>query len=294
MHEHGHNRSYQGMKIAFFLNLFFTIIEIAGGFYTNSISIISDAVHDMGDTLSLGAALLLEIISTAGRDNRSTYGYKRFSLLGALFTSIVLLAGSVYIFYEAIPRLARPEPVQSVGMMVLAVTGVVINFTAFMQLQGGKKISENLVMLHLLEDVLGWGAVLVVSILIHFNSGLIILDPILSVLITIYIISRIFPNLKNTLKVFMQFMPEGQDLQEIVKLVEGSSGHIRNVHDVHLWTLDGSYMIFSAHVVLDGNPDLVLVESIKSGIRARLRERGIEHVTLEVEHGNENAAGCDL
>jgi cobalt-zinc-cadmium efflux system protein len=169
--------SVSNIKVAFFLNLGFTIIEIIGGLWTNSIAIISDALHDLGDSFSLGLSWFLERYSRKKKDEKYSYGYRRYSLFAALINSLILIAGSIFILYKAIPRLINPEELNAKGMLIFAVTGIIINGIAVLQVRRGKSLNERIVSLHLFEDVLGWAAVFVISIVIIFKS-IPILDPI--------------------------------------------------------------------------------------------------------------------
>ena len=178
-HEHEHHHATDSIKVAFWLNLFFTIIEIVGGFYTNSIAIISDALHDLGDSFALGLAWYFQKLSQRGRDRKFSYGYGRFSTLAAMINSGLLLAGSIYVISVAIPRLIHPQETYATGMIWLAVVGLLVNGIAAYRLSSGSSLNERAARLHLLEDVLGWAAVLVGAVIIKL-TGWTILDPILS------------------------------------------------------------------------------------------------------------------
>lgn len=171
-HDHSHAHDGAGnLKVAFLLNLGFTIIEIAGGFWTNSIAILTDAVHDSGDCISLGFAWYLQKISSRERTSTYTYGYRRFSVLGALITGLVLLAGLTFILWNAVKRLISPEEVLAPGMIALAVIGVVMNGAAVLRVRKGESLSEKVVSWHLLEDTLGWIAVLIGALIMTFRTG---------------------------------------------------------------------------------------------------------------------------
>ena len=163
-HNHSHDHSGKNLKVAFFLNLTFTILEFIGGIYVNSIAIISDAVHDLGDSLSLGTSWYLDSKSKKNANSKYSYGYRRFSLLGALINSVVLIAGSVYVIYEAVGRILEPEHSDAQGMVIFAIIGVLVNGYAAYKLSSGKSMNEKVVSWHLMEDVLGWVAVLIVAI----------------------------------------------------------------------------------------------------------------------------------
>ena len=203
-HHHHHNQSGKNLKIAFFLNLGFTILEFFGGIYVNSVAIMSDAVHDLGDSLSLGTAWYLDKKSHKEADDKYSFGYKRFSLLGALINSIVLIGGSIYVISEAIGRLFEPQPSDAQGMIVFAIIGVLVNGYAAWKLSSGNSLNEKTVSWHLMEDVLGWVAVLIVAIVLNFTDNQ-YLDPALSILITLYILYNVVLRLKETLYIFLVY-----------------------------------------------------------------------------------------
>src|SRR5690554_4219615 len=207
-HSHiGHSHSYKNIGFAFLLNLLFSIIEFVGGIITNSIAIMSDAVHDLGDAVSLGVSWGLEKYSKKSPDKKYTYGYARFSLLAAFINSIVLIIGSAFILYSAIPRLFNPEEVNPSGMIVFAILGIIINGAAVIAVSRGESLNEKTVSWHLLEDVLGWVVVLITSVVLVFVY-IPILDAILSILITLYIIYKVFINLRAVFKVFLEAAPD--------------------------------------------------------------------------------------
>jgi cobalt-zinc-cadmium efflux system protein len=291
-HAHTHASISSNLRTAFILNLLFTVVEIVGGLLTNSIAILSDAVHDFGDSVTIVVSWRLEKLSEKGRTDRLTFGYKRYSLLGALVSAVVLLFGSVFILSRAIPRLFSPEQVEPRGMLAIAILGVIINTIAVLRLKGRRKLNERVIFLHLLEDVLGWVGILVISIILLFVNAP-ILDPILSIVITVYILSKLFPILKSSLRIFLQYAPEGIDGLEIknalleIRLVE-------DVHDVHLWSLDGSYTVFSAHVTVSENLQVTDLEELKKRIKNALRGLGVQHSTIEFEPSGELCEHCDL
>lgn len=291
-HHHGHDHNHHdvsNIKTAFFLNLGFTIVEFIGGFYVNSVAIISDAIHDLGDCLSLGISWYFQKISHKGRTPTFSYGYKRFSVLSAILNSVVLLIGSAFILMETIPRLLAPEQPETTGMMILAVLGVIVNGAAVLKTRKGKTANEKVVSLHLLEDVLGWVAVLIGSIVMNFFD-VPILDPLLSLLIAGYILVNVFRNLKNSAKIILQSIPPDVNtsaLEEELKQIH----HVAKVHDMHTWTMDGDYHVMTVHLVLDQDVDLDTGAIIKSKAREILKAGEIDHVTIELESPKEH---CDL
>lgn len=291
-HHHDHSHDTGNIKVAFFLNLFFTIIEIIGGVLTNSVAILSDAVHDLGDSLSLGLAWYFQNYSKKKRSPSFSYGYGRFSLLGAIINSIVLVVGSIFIFIEAIPRLIEPQQPETQGMMLLAVLGVVFNGAAVLRLKKGTSVNERVVSLHLLEDVLGWVAVLIGSIIMHYFD-IPIIDPILSLGIALFILMNVYKNLKETIQIVMQGVPGNTDVKDVEDRLLSFS-EIVAVHDIHIWSMDGEYTIMTAHIVVQDKDSLVAFEPLKQKIREDLKELHIEHVTLEFEVVGENCGVTDL
>ena len=289
MGHHHHNHSAKNIKAAFFLNLLFTIIEIIGGIYTNSMAILSDALHDLGDSISLGLSWFLEKYSLKKRDQVYTYGYRRFSLLSAFINSMVLIIGSIFILYEAIPRLSQtPEP-DAEGMFYLSILGILFNGFAAFKLSHGHSMNERVARLHLLEDILGWVGVLIISIIMQFRS-IPILDPLFSIAFTLFILYRVIRNLNKTIRIFLQAKPDEVDLKKLEKDILNIE-NILSFHDLHLWSMDGEYYVITIHLVIPddlGNDELL---KLKKEIRSLLRECKIEHATLEVERESEH---CEL
>ena len=279
----------KNLKIAFFLNLVFTIIEVIGGFLTNSVAILSDALHDLGDSLSLGAAWYFENLSKKGRSKNFTYGYRRFSLLGALINAVVLIIGCIFILREAIPRIINPEAVHVKGMIILAVLGVIINGAAVLRLKNGTSLNEKVISLHLLEDVLGWIAVLIGAVLIYFYD-IPIIDPILSFLIAGFILFNVYKNLRSVVSIIMQSIPANVETKNITDYLASVEG-IEDFHDLHIWTMDGEYHILTVHLVTTDDFNKHDSSFLKAKIRRDLHHLGIEHATIEFENSNED---CEL
>ena len=288
-HSHSHRSASGNISLAFFLNLIFAFIELAGGLFTNSVAILSDALHDFGDSLSLGVAWYLQKLSKKGRDKEYTYGYKRFSLLGALFISTVLLVGSFFVIKECAERFMNPQVPNAQGMFFLAIFGILINGFAALRLTRGGSISERAVSLHMLEDVFGWVAVLVVSIVMMFVD-LPVLDPALSIGISIWVLYNVYKNLRETFRVFLQQAPQdvniGQ-LQQSLLAIEG----ISSIHDIHLWSLDGESNVMTLHVVIKEDLSVADSHALKSRVRILLNEKKIAHATIEIESIGEE---CEL
>ncbi|MHA6247530.1 cation diffusion facilitator family transporter [Pontibacter sp. CAU 1760] len=277
-HQHG---AGDNIKVAFFLNLGFTILEIIGGLWINSVAILSDALHDLGDSLSLGLAWYFEKVAKRGRDQHYTFGYKRFSLLGAVINSVVLLVGSIIILSEAIPRTLHPEQVNATGMIGFAILGIVVNGAAVLRLKKGASINERVVKLHLMEDVLGWVAVLVGGIVLYFFD-IPIIDPLLSVAITGYVLFNVVRNLRQSMAIMLQGTPHNLSPEDIeTRLVQ--LPHIQSVHDLHIWTMDGTYNVLTLHAVVTPQLGLQQTEEVKKRLRQAMAEIDIQHVTVEIE-----------
>ncbi|MDD4968617.1 MAG: cation diffusion facilitator family transporter [Paludibacter sp.] len=292
-HDH-HHGEVKNIKTAFFLNLFFTLLEITGGFFTNSMAILSDAVHDLGDCLSLGLAWYFQKVSRKGSDSFYSYGYKRFSLLGAIINSIVLTVGSIFILTEAIPRIFHPEKTQALGMFLLAIVGVFVNGLAFFRLKKGSSLNEKVVSLHFLEDVLGWLAILIGSIIMYFFNVPFI-DPVLSVGIAFFILFNVYKNIKQTLHIILQGIPADINIDELTENLQQFKG-IEDIHDLHVWSVDGNYNILTVHVVMNKSIEIEKIAELKSLIRNTLKQKGIQHATIEFETTDERCdfeKGCD-
>jgi cobalt-zinc-cadmium efflux system protein len=269
----------------------FTLLEIVGGLWTNSLAILSDAVHDLGDSISLGLAWFLERYAGREGDWRYSYGYRRFSLLGALVNAIILVGGSLLVVWRAIPRLLNPEPTNAGGMVLFAILGVLVNGLAVLRLRGNKSLNARVVAWHLLEDVLGWLAVLVVAVVLLFTD-LYILDPLLSLLIALYVLYNAVKNLWETLALFLQGTPRGLALDKIESELAGVDG-VNSTHHTHLWSLDGEHHVLSTHLVVDENATKADLQRIKGDARQALRPFELSHITIEIENGEGDCAMRD-
>jgi cobalt-zinc-cadmium efflux system protein len=293
MHTHNHSEDDSSRRIGlvFFLNLGFTVIEFIGGWLTNSTAIMADAVHDLGDSLSIGSAWLLNKLGRKDPSDDFTYGYRRFSLFGALVNGLVLLAGSVWVLSEAIPRLVDPVMPITEGMLILALFGVIVNGFAAWRLMGGKSLNERVLNWHLMEDVLGWLTVLIVATIMQFVAWP-ILDPLLSIGFTLFILVNVVRNLWATGKLFFQAVPDGQLRQTIESALLRIPG-IQAIHHLHLWSLDGEHHVLTAHVVVDepDNSDYHL--QLKAEIAEVLAQFELAHTTIEIELSRENCRDED-
>ncbi len=277
-HDHG---SESNLKVAFFLNLGFTLLEIVGGLWTNSIAILTDALHDAGDTASLGLAWYFERLSEKGRTPKHTYGYKRYRLLGGLVTGLVLIAGLGFILWKAFARLMDPEPVNAPGMMALAVVGIAVNGYAVIRTRKGSSLTEKVVSWHLLEDTLGWGAVLIGAGAMAVWD-LPIIDPILSIVISLFVLWNVGRNLKNVAKVFLQTTPQSFDLTAFEAAVTDLP-LVREIHHAHVWSLDGESHVLTAHIVMDTSSTRAQIRETKERVGRLVDDEDFAHITIEVE-----------
>ncbi len=289
-HNHGHGHSLHhhhhgdsaNLRTAFFLNLGFTVIEIIGAYFTNSVAILSDALHDFGDSIALGMAWGLEKHAAKEAPARYSYGYGRLSLLAAFINAAVLIAGGLFVLAEVVPRLLNPEATNAPGMILLALGGIAVNGVAVWRLQGGGSLNAKVAMWHLLEDVLGWVAVLIVGITLLFID-LYILDSILSLLITLYILYNVLGHLKKTAELFLQAAPEGVDLSNLAERLRNINA-VEDCHHTHLWSLDGNSHVLSTHLVVNQSSDQNEIRDIKQQARAELDGLQLTHITIEIEY----------
>nr|WP_320166295.1 cation diffusion facilitator family transporter [uncultured Methylophaga sp.] len=282
---HNHNSedetSSRRIGLVFLLNLGFTIIEFIGGLLTNSTAIMADAVHDLGDSLSIGSAWLLSRWGQKTANNEFTYGYRRLTLFGAFLNSIVLIAGSIWVLTQAIPRLSDPVMPVTEGMLALAILGVTINGFAAYRISKGSTMNEKVLNWHLLEDVLGWVAVLVVSVILQFVDWP-ILDPLLSVGFTLFILINVIRNLWATGKIFLQAVPDKTLHDEIRHKLLNIDG-ISDIHHQHLWSLDGERHVLTAHLVIEGSLENGRYNSVKDSVAETLKPFSLAHTTIEIE-----------
>ncbi len=269
-------KTEKNILIAFLLNLGFSIFEAIGGMVTGSIAIVSDAVHDMGDAASIGVSYLLEKKSKKEPDNTYTYGYGRYSVIGGMITTLILLFGSVMVVYNAICRLIHPVEIHYGGMMVFAIVGVLVNFFAAYVTREGDSLNQKAVNLHMLEDVLGWAVVLVGAVVMWFTD-LLWIDSIMSIGVAAYILIHAVQNFKEGMELLLEKTPQGINLSELKEHLTRMEG-ILDVHHIHLWSMDGQNNVATMHVVAEGD-----ASEIKEKVREELKEHGIGHATIELE-----------
>ena len=274
-------KTARNILIAFILNLSFSVFELFGGIFTGSVAIISDAIHDAGDAVSIGISYFLERKSKKQPDEKYTYGYGGYSVLGGLFTTVILLIGAVFMIYNAVCKIITPAKINYNGMIVFAVIGVCVNFCAAFFTRGGGSVNQKAVNLHMLEDVLGWAVVLVGAIIMRFTD-IAIIDPILSLGVSVFIIINAIKNLKDILRLLLAKTPENVNISEIKAHLEALDG-VLDIHHIHIWSLDGQNNFSTFHIVTDSEPHV-----IKEVVRRELFTHGIGHVTIETETSAEH------
>ena len=269
-------KTERNILIAFILNLSFSVFEFLGGIFTGSAAIVSDAVHDAGDAASIGISYFLERTSKRPPDEKYTYGYTRYSVIGGFLTTLILLIGSALMIYNAVRRMITPVEINYNGMIVFAVVGVCVNFCAAFFTREGGSLNQKAVNLHMLEDVLGWVVVLTGAIVMRFTNFALI-DPIMSIGVSLFIITNAVGNLKEVADLFLEKAPQNIEVAEIKKHIKEIDG-VLDIHHVHIWSIDGQNNLATMHIVTDNEP-----QKIKNSIRDELREHGISHATIEIE-----------
>lgn len=286
-HHHDHSHHHDGahsaaarILIAFLLNLCFSVFELIGGLFTGSVAILSDALHDLGDAAGIGCSFFLERKSRRQPDATHTYGYLRYSVLGGLITTVILLTGSCLVIYNAILRLLTPTTIDYDGMLIFAVVGVVVNLAAAIFTRHGDSLNQKAVNLHMLEDVLGWVVVLIGALVMRFTDWVFI-DPLMSIGVAIFILINALGTLKEITNLFLEKTPDGISVEELTEHLTSLDG-ITGVHHIHVRSLDGGRHYATLHAVVTGDP-----ATAKAAIRAELAGHGITHATIETESPNE-------
>lgn len=274
-------KTQRNILIAFILNLAFSIFELIGGIVTGSVAIASDALHDMGDAASIGISYFLEKKSKRQPDDTHTYGYARYSVVGSVITTLILLFGSCVVIYNAICRIIDPVEINYDGMIGFAIVGALVNLFAAYFTRDGQSLNQKAVNLHMLEDVLGWIVVLLGAVIMRFTD-IALIDPVMSMGVASFILVNAVKNLKEAIDLFLEKTPHGVDVREIREHILEIPGVI-DVHHIHLWSMDGHNHYVTMHVKAAGDS-----HKIKDAVREELREHGIGHATLELEEPDEH------
>lgn len=270
----------KNILIAFLLNLSFSIFEFFGGIFTGSVAISSDALHDLGDALSIGLSYILEKISKKKADKKYTYGYIKYSIIGSIITTTILLVGGVLVIYNSVIRIFNPMPINYNGMLIFALIGIIINIVASYYTKDGDSLNQKSVNLHMLEDVLGWIVVLVASIIMKYTN-INIIDPILSIIVSLYIFYSAQKNMKEVLNIFLEKTPKNIDIDQVEEKVLKVKG-VLGIHHIHARSIDGYTNFATLHVIVKKYNS-----NIKHEVKEELEKLGICHSTIELEEENE-------
>jgi len=281
-------KTEKNILIAFILNITFSIFELIGGFFTNSVAILSDSIHDFGDALSIGISYFLERKGKKKADNKYTFGYARYSVLGGVITTTILLVGSILVIVSGVKRLFNPVEVNYKGMIVFAVVGVILNFIAAYVTREGESINQKAVNLHMLEDVLGWIIVLIGAIIMKFTD-IKIIDSIMCIGVSLFILIHSIKNLKKVLDLFLEKTPDNIDIDKIKKQLL-KINDVEDIHHIHIWSIDGYNMLATMHIVTNSRD----VYNIKNMIRKELENYNINHAILETENETCDDVECHI
>ena len=280
-HHHHHHTGSQNILIAFFLNFFFAIIELIGGYWTNSVAIMSDALHDFGDSLALLFSYFSEKLSHKEADEKFTFGYRRFSILSAFVNGVILFTGSLFVIYEAIQRIMDPEVVRPDGMLGLAILGIAVNGFAAYRLSKDDGMNPKMVMFHLLEDLLGWVAVLIVSVILFFKPWF-ILDSLLSILVSLIILRGVYKNLVRVTMIFLQRFPDELKLNEIKREIL-KLDLVSDIHAIRGWSIDDETHYLRFHVQVPDQTIIKEIDELKLSIKEILEGYNVKYSTIEFE-----------
>lgn len=273
-------KNEQNIFIAFILNLIFSVSEFIGGALTGSVAIISDAVHDLGDAASIGISFYLERKSKRMPDEIHTFGYARYSVIGGLITTLVLIFGSTIVIINAFDKIRNPIEINCEGMIFLSLVGIAVNLIAAIVTRGGQSVNQKAVSIHMLEDVLGWGVMLIGAVAMRI-SRFTAIDAIMSIGISLFVLINALINLKDVFNIFLDKTPKDISVKRINECIRAVDG-VSDVHHVHIRSIDGSFTVATMHVVTDEN-----AYEIKEKVRGILKENGITHATIETETSDE-------
>ena len=276
----------KNILVAFLLNLCFSLVEFIGGLFTRSVAILSDSIHDLGDSFSIGLSYILEKKSKKKANYKYTYGYVRYSVLGSIITTLILLLGSVFVIFESIKRIFNPIDINYNGMLIIAIFGLVINFLAAYFTKDGKSLNQKSVNLHMLEDVLGWLVVLIGAIIMKFTS-IVLIDPLLSLIVALFILISAFKNLKEIVDLFLEKTPDDINIEELQKEILKIKG-VDDVHHIHVRSMDGFNNFATLHIVTDKYS-----KELKDLVKKKLSEYHIGHSTVEIELKDEKCLNKD-
>lgn len=276
------NKKDNSIRTAFFLNLAFTVLELAGGIISGSIAILADSLHDFADSLSLGAGWYFENKSKKGSSDKYSYGYARFSLLGAMINAMTLLLGSIYIFYVSIDRILNPQMPDAYWMLGVSVIGIALNGIGVWKLKSGKSMNKQVMMIHLLEDALGWVAVLIGSIVLLFYN-IPVIDPILAIAINLIVLVFALSKLVKALKIMLQKVPSNINLPELRQKIL-CLDKVKEVSHLHVWSLTEEKLVVTVHVQVSDIQSLHDAAEVKQQIENIFSDMDTEHISIDLKY----------
>ena len=300
-HEHGHDHTHGANKkvllISFFIIASYMIVEVIGGFLTNSLALLSDAGHMLSDAVSLGIALLAFTYGAKAASQSKTFGYKRFEILAAVLNGVTLVLIALYIFYEAIQRFANPPEVATTGMLIVSSIGLAVNIlVAWIMMRGGD-VEDNLNMrgafLHVISDMLGSvGAIIAALLMMFFDWGW--ADPLASVIVAILVLRSGYFVTKSGLHVLMEGTPQNVTIDDVIQTLQQTPG-VESVHDLHVWSITSGLNALSCHIVVDASMTIAESEPLLRKIEHDLEHQNVQHVTIQLEtpaHKHDNSILC--
>lgn len=276
---HHHKKAGENLAFVFFMNLAFNIIVIIGGLATNSMAILADCIHDMSDTISIALAWALEKVAQKDSTDSYSYGYQRFSILGAVIISIFVIIMAFVILSEAIPRLFSPEAVDAEGMLMVAVVGIIFKSISVYRLHEGETFNEKAILFHQLGDVFEWVAILILSLVLMFWDGAPYLDPFVSIGIALWLIFNLGRNLYRSVEVLLQKTPKNFDVDDFTVQILAIDG-VNEIDDFHIWSLDGIDSVMTLKVDVDFGRD---VGEIKKEIYSISNRYHVVDITIEFD-----------
>jgi cobalt-zinc-cadmium efflux system protein len=280
-HDHTAGANAKSLTIALGLTGSFLIAELVGAYWFNSLALLSDAAHMFTDAAALAIALAAIKIGQRAADKQRTYGYRRFEILAAAFNAILLFVVAGYVLYEGVLRFFKPEAVGSVGMLIVASIGLLVNLIAMRVLVGGKDASLNIkgAYLEVWADMLGSLGVIVAAVAIYFTNWSWI-DPIVAIGIGLWVLPRTWILLRDTTQILLQGVPRGMDL-DAIRAAIGAVPGVAGVHDLHVWSVAGDDASLTAHIAIASGLDQTTVRKAVAGLlEAQFK---IHHSTLQTE-----------
>ncbi len=286
MHQQSdHNPEGKKLLASVWLNLTITVVQFIGGLLSNSLALLSDALHNLGDGIALLIAWIANKVSRRPSSDKKTFGYQRIEILAALLNGLALVAISIFLFSEAWKRFQNPEEINSGLMLIVATIGLAANIISVLLLHSHRRENINVraAYLHLIGDTLSSVAVIIGGILMYFY-GLYWIDPLVTVIIGLYIIKESITIIKETVDILMQATPENIDLHEVKKALCQIEG-VYNIHHVHIWQLNDREIHFESHMDLEKDMKISETDSIRAQAeKILIRQFGIDHVTMQLEY----------